>query len=207
MAAPSITLLLTLLDDSYYLPEWAECVRRIAPTEVLAVDGGSKDGGAERFLRAAIPNRCETLVSVHLRRVPYSPERNLNAALIRRILAWLRRQGRVGFILLGRDDGGPAISGPDVFSFVGKERSFEQTAAIIARTQLFIGGESGLTHTAAALGVPLIGLGFIGHHARPFTKASRYVYFQKGDSPQTIMAEVKRFVERLHLCFGRKEKG
>lgn len=51
MARISITLMLTLLDDAYYLPEWAECARRLEPDEVLVIDGGSKDDGP-KFLES-----------------------------------------------------------------------------------------------------------------------------------------------------------
>jgi len=56
VARASITLLITLLDDAYYLPEWVECVRRIAPDEVLVADGGSKDGGPEFLEQQELPN-------------------------------------------------------------------------------------------------------------------------------------------------------
>jgi hypothetical protein len=48
-------VILTLLDDAYYLPEWAECVRQLAPDEVIVVDGGSKDGGWEYLEQQDLP--------------------------------------------------------------------------------------------------------------------------------------------------------
>lgn len=50
MAGVSLTLFMTLLDDGYYLPEWSECARRLAPDEIVVVDGGSEDGGPEFLL-------------------------------------------------------------------------------------------------------------------------------------------------------------
>ncbi|MBM3334181.1 hypothetical protein FJY63_05925 [Candidatus Sumerlaeota bacterium] len=159
---------------------------------------------AQQFLRANIPARCQALVSVHVRGVSYGLERNLDAGLVGQVLDALRSQGRFGFVFVGRDDGPPDVSGPDVFSFVGQPWPFERTAAVIRQTHLFVGGESGLIHAAVALGVPAIGIGFVGPHAIPFTTADRYVCFEKGESPQTIMAEVKQFVERLELPLGRE---
>jgi hypothetical protein len=52
---------------------------------------------------------------------------------------------------------------------------------------------------AAGLDVPIIGLGYVYQHGLPFTTRSRYTCFKKGDGPETIMAEVKRFVRRLSL--------
>jgi len=56
MAGVSLTLLLTLLDDAFFLPEWCACVRRLAPDEVLVVDGGSTDGGPESLEAQDLPN-------------------------------------------------------------------------------------------------------------------------------------------------------
>lgn len=159
---------------------------------------------AEQLLHTTLNGRYEGLISLHVRRVCFSPERNLNPPLFEAIMEWLRTRGRLAFLLFGRDDGPPELSGPDVVSFVGQKWSFERTAALIARTQLFIGGESGLTHAAAGLGVPLIGIEFIGDHARPFAPRRRSLCLYKGESPHTIMAEVRRFVERLDLRSARR---
>ena len=68
----------------------------------------------------------------------------------------------------------------------------------------FIGGDSGPTHAAAALGVPVIGLGYPSDRIQPFAPPASYVRFTKGESPKTIMAEVRRFVERIRPSFGRE---
>jgi hypothetical protein len=161
---------------------------------------------AKEFLRSIIPDHYEALVSVHVRNIPSLPEKNLNPCLIEQTTAYLRTQGRFAFILVGREDGPTGISGPDVFSFVGRKWSFEQTAALIAQTCLFVGADSGPTHAAAGLGVPIIAFGCYGEKVRPFANPNRYVYLQTGDSPQTIMAEVKRFVKRFIPFFGREKK-
>lgn len=154
---------------------------------------------AAEFIRANIPDRYEAFISVHLRRYARLSEKNLDAGLIQPIFDCLRRRRRFAFLLIGRDDARPEVSAPDVFSFVGLDWSFEQTAALIARTRLFIGADSGPTHAAAGLGVPVIAFGCYGPRVGPITHPNRYVYFQKGDSPQTILAEVARFVKRLRL--------
>lgn len=78
MAKPSIALLLTLLDDAYYLPEWCECVRRIAPDEVVVVDGGSNDGGPEFLQRQGLPNF--RLIRRSMEEVDWHYSRQLNFA-------------------------------------------------------------------------------------------------------------------------------
>jgi ADP-heptose:LPS heptosyltransferase len=157
------------------------------------------------FLRQTIPARNGCLVSVHVRNLRFSPERNLDPELVDKVVHQVCSHAHAAAILVGRDDGSPALDGPNIFPAVAEDWPIERTAALIAQTQLFIGGESALTHVAAALGRPVIGLGFVGHHARPFTKPDRYIYFQKGESPETILAEASRFVKRLNLASRRRK--
>jgi len=161
---------------------------------------------AKQFLRSLIPDSYEALISIHVRSIPCLPEKNLDARLIKAVVSYLRSQGRFAFVLVGRDDGAAGISGPDVFSIIGRKWSFEQTAALIAQTSLFIGADSGPTHAAAGLGVPVIAFGCYGEKVRPFTNPNRYVYLQKGDGPEHIMAEVERFVRRFIPFFGREKE-
>lgn len=115
---------------------------------------------ARDFLRTMIPNHYEALIAVHLRSIPAMDFKNSDARLFRQILNCLRDEGRFAFLLIGRDDGRQKIQGPDVFSLAGQKWHFDRTAAVIAQTSLFIGGDSGPTHAAAALGVPVIGVGY-----------------------------------------------
>jgi hypothetical protein len=163
---------------------------------------------AEDFRRHVIGDDHDGLVAVHARNIQWHSEKNPDPALIRRIVDWLRTQGRFRFLLFGRDDAPQDISGPDVLSLVGQNWHFDRTAALMAHACLFIGGDSGLTHAAAGLDVPIIGLAYVYQHGLPFTTPSRYTCFKKGDGPETIMAEVKRFVGRLgHISTGRKSYG
>jgi hypothetical protein len=159
---------------------------------------------AREFLGTLIPNGYEALVAVHVRNIPAIEFKNSDLRLIRRILNLLRSQGRFAFLLIGRDDGPRKIRGNDVFSLVGREWHFDKVAALIAQTSLFVGGDSGPTHAAAALGVPVIGLGYPNDRMHPFTRPTRYVRFVQGESPQSIMADVQRFVERVCPSFGRE---
>jgi hypothetical protein len=154
---------------------------------------------AEEFLRRRIGEKYQALISVPARNIPRFPEKNLDPELIKQIIAWLRGQGRFAFLLLGRDDGPHPLSGSDVFSFVGEKWTFDRTTAIMARTSLFIGGDSSLTHAAAGLRIPVIGVGYTANLAYPFTSQNRYILFKKAETTERIMAEVKRFVRRLSL--------
>lgn len=159
---------------------------------------------AGEFLRVNLPPRFEAFVAVHVRGVCYGTERNLNAGLVQRIIERLRARGRLAFLLLGRDDRPPALAAPDVFSFVGMPWRFERTAALLARAGLFIGGESSLTHAAAALRVPLVAVGYDGLHAVPFAPPDRFLWFVKGAAPETILAETEPFAARVGLFSARR---
>lgn len=159
--------------------------------------GEAEEAWARGLLAPIVAQGYDALVAIHPRRVWFSPERNIDPDLVRQIIAYLRGQGRFGFLLIGRDDGAPSFSGPDVFALMGRDWAFEQTAAVIAQTGLFIGGESGLTHAAAALGVPLVAINYFGDHAIPFADPKDFVWFRWGESPEQILAGVRRFARRL----------
>ena len=151
---------------------------------------------AREFLRSTIPDNYEALIAVHVRNMPTMDFKNPDSRLFHKILTYLRTLGRFAFLLIGRDDGHQKIKGPDVFSLAGQKWHFDRTAAVIAQTSLFIGGDSGPTHAAAALGVPLIALGYPSDRMHPFAPPTRYVCFVKG--------EARRFVERIRPSFGRE---
>jgi hypothetical protein len=155
---------------------------------------------ARGLLAALGIDRFGLPVAVHLRQVVYDEERNLAVETVRAIIEALRRRWHPAFLFLGRDDSPPPLSGADIFSFVGQNWPLEKTAAVLAESCLFLGGESGLTHAAAAVGIPVIGLGYVGRHARPFSEAGRSICFEKGEGLPIIMAGVARFVE---ACFRR----
>jgi hypothetical protein len=138
---------------------------------------------ARDFLRSTIPDNYEALIAVHVRNMPTMNFKNPDSRLFRKILTYLRTQGRFAFLLIGRDDGHQKIKGPDVFSLAGQKWHFDRTAAIIAQTSLFIGGDSGPTHAAAALGVPVIGLGYPSDRMHPFARPTCHIRFVKGEGP------------------------
>jgi hypothetical protein len=159
---------------------------------------------AREFLGSLIPDDYDALIAVHVRDVPSMDFKNSDVRLIRRILRYLRTQGRFAFLLIGREDGAQTIASHDVFSANGRVWHFDRTAALIAQASLFVGGDSGPTHAAAALGVPVIGIGYPSERMHPFTCPSRYVRFVLGERPHTIMAGVGRFIERLRPSLGRE---
>lgn len=83
MARNQLTLLLTLLDDVYYLPEWAECARRLWPEQLLVVDGGSRDGGPEFLASRTLPNLQIVHHPMEKVRWHYSAQLNYALRLVR----------------------------------------------------------------------------------------------------------------------------
>lgn len=161
---------------------------------------------AREFLDEHVPSKFDALVAVHVRNIPSMEFKNSDLRLIRRIVKYLRGLGSVAFLMIGRDDECGRIRGDDVIPLLGRDWHFDRTAALIERAALFVGGDSGPTHAAAALGVPVIGIGYPSEKIHPFARPSRFVRFVKGESPQTIMAGVGQFIKRLHPTFGRERE-
>jgi hypothetical protein len=242
MSPASITVLLTLLDDAYFLPEWAECVRRIAPEQVLVVDGGSKDGGPEYLETQNLPNL--QIVSCPMESIDWDKSAMLNRSLDFARKDWIllldadevlwppgrqwldaalqhRPRGVVSLFLprfhLYKNDRTRLVNRG---SLDPQPRFWNRTAGIrwsrkahplqhlgdqgILGMHRNIGSDSGPTHAAAALGVPVIGLDYPSDRIRPFADPTRFIRFVKGESPQAILAEAGRFAHRVCPALGRE---
>jgi len=183
--------------EGNYLRQWRFYPRLVVPP---------KDSRwARAYLCSKVNIECDAFIAVHVRSIPRFSEKNLDPQLINQIIGWLRTQKRFAFLLLGRDDVSPGLQGPGIVSFVGEKWPFDRTAAIIARTVLFIGGDSSLTHAAAGLGVPIVGLGYTSGLAYPFTNPDRYIVSGKGESPELIIERVCRFVYPLIGAWDRRK--
>ncbi|MCX5614245.1 glycosyltransferase family 9 protein [Bombella saccharophila] len=81
---------------------------------------------------------------------------------------------------------------PNVLDIGGGQYSLAQVAALIARCSLFVGGDSGLMHLAAALNVPTLGL-FGPSYASQYAPSGRWaeVLLAPGPEGEGDMAALK----------------
>lgn len=85
-----------------------------------------------------------------------------------------------------------------VIDFSRDNLSVGKTAAIMSKCDLFIGGETGTTMLAAAIGLPVLAISYINTHAMPYTKKCR-IEFRK-DHDKTY-SNLFRYVKELLSIF------
>jgi heptosyltransferase-2 len=146
-----------------------------------------EEHAAQALLRNEGVEPSETLVAIH----PFSAvvERGWPLENFAEVAASLRKSGCRVLLLGGPGDRAPFDSVRHLFSgnavdLIGKS-TLSETAALLKKTSLFIGNDSGLMHVAAAAGVPLVAI--FGPQSPvkfgPWSKKARVLYKGLACSP------------------------
>jgi Glycosyltransferase family 9 (heptosyltransferase) len=107
-------------------------------------------------------------IVVHIRLLNRQPWKNSDIAFIREIVRQLINSFSIPVIIVGSQDERSELSYPGLIDLGMRALTIEQTAGLLAKALLFIGGDSGPIHLAGALGCPVLGIGYYTEKFGPF---------------------------------------
>lgn len=91
------------------------------------------------------------------------------------VIDWIVQEYHIPVILIGREEEHPKVKRPGVLDVTKDRLTVHQSAAIIGKSSLFIGTDTGPTHLAAALGVPIVYTDVMDSALGPFAPANSYI--------------------------------
>lgn len=107
------------------------------------------------------------LVAMHVRALKRQRHKNGDLDLFTDLARRLCRNGdRV--LLVGAGDDRTPISQTGVLDLLPTKLPIEETAALLSLADVYVGGDSGPTHLAGAVGCPVVGLGYTTDKYGPF---------------------------------------
>lgn len=117
----------------------------------------------------------EPPVTIHLRNQNWDKWKNLNFDKYLKVIDWIIYEHRIPIVLIGREEMNPKLKRRGVLDVSKDALTVLESAAIIERSLLFIGTDTGPTHLAAALEVPVVYTDVTDSAIGPFAPSSRYI--------------------------------
>jgi heptosyltransferase-3 len=135
--------------------------------------------GAERFLASLFPQRPRPLLAVVPKSFPTKAYRDWPAQRFAELFARLFDvHAEAGVVLLG-DAAGRSVADELTAKFAGRvasaagQRSLRESAALVAVADAYVGVDTGPTHIAGALDVPMVALYHCAHRGRHLAPLQR----------------------------------
>jgi len=156
-----------------------------------------------RFLEDLGTAESAFRVAIHIRDEVFHPYKNLDVNKYMSLIQWLIEDRQTEVLLIGRHISHEKVPveianqlrkisyNHEYFKDITQyELNVMQTAAILSQCHLYIGGDTGPTHLAAAVGVPIVGCDYWSQEVGPFTSPDRF----------TRLMKVGKIKQNIHFC-------
>lgn len=110
---------------------------------------------------------------LHVRQLDRAPEKNISVALVASIVERIKREIRVPVLIIGSGDRRRQFEFSGSFDLLDQSLAIQETAAILQMSLGYLGGDSGPTHLASALGVRICGINYSTSQFGPFVPPSQ----------------------------------
>jgi len=135
--------------------------------------------GCHKFLKL---DKDKIRICFHFRNCNSSTIRNVDPEIYGKFALKLKEYGFEIINVGSKEDLNLDLNKYEIIDFSKDNLSVNKTAVLISTCDLYIGGETGTTMLAAAIGIPIIAISYINTHALPYTKNCR-IEFKKDHDP------------------------
>lgn len=122
------------------------------------------------------------LIAIHLRNTEYRRKNNLDP---NRYKTLIQQLSGVNIVILGNKRESPCLNRSNIIDLtqINNKFSISQLASILSCSNLFVGGESGLTHLAAACKRPVVVCNYCLPHGPLIANYKRRIFWYRDHDP------------------------
>lgn len=174
---------------------WAALSEAVQVGVYPSIHVGKEWSGRARRRLAKLGVEPYKYLVLHVRQLDRAPEKNISTKLVASIVEVIKREIRVPVLIIGSGDRRRQFEFSGSFDLLDQSLAIQETAAILQMSLGYIGGDSGPTHLASALGVKICGINYLTSQFGPFVPPGQMLgQFKPKESADVIVSALSTAV-------------